>query len=966
MGLGRSHHFVGRGAELEALRLAADDARGGHAELLIIEGEPGIGKTRLAAQLPDRLLLPDDLVLRGHGLQLAGGELPYGVAAELVRDAAQQLGVDVLREHAGGHAVHLALLHPALDGTQRGDDVDRSAMFSAFHHLLGALARERLVCVLVDDLQWVDASSRELLTFVAKALSQTRMLVVCTVRTSRSDVDPIARELAELARAERSQTLTLRPLAPDEVREQVVAVLGAEPAPALLGQVLRRSDGVPLYVEQLLAASGGLSTTLRLNLIDRLAGLSSDAQQYLEAAAVAEGHAYPALVSRVSGLGLACADRARDELLGAGLLEPATGTRDRFHHALLRDAVLGQMTLATRQAWHRAWARALSEDPGPLPPGTSATVLAAHWYGSGDRTPQALLAAAEAARVATRRAGLVEAALWWERTLGLWPRDLPATETVPEIGLSRDAVFLRTSSSVVAAGRDPARMIRLIEAEMEDDPAAAWPKRLYLRLEHARFTELVSGRHVTVLPPEEATSLVARLLSAPSAGFEVLCLRLLAESHSAVLPAAAIDRIVAVVEEDARAGGLRRDVASYLQWRGYVETVRGAGDATVAVFEEWDRLHEPGSGARAAGTVRFLWNLAFVGEYRRAADAVPASVLTSTDTAVVHRWAECLGASAWLRFVLGDWDGALELLEREVAVTGPSTDYLAHAVRARIAALRGEVDTAGEHLATAHTRVPPDEPGCPLSWSREVPLAEADLLLARGDVAGAWAVVARLLGTPLHGDGIEVDHESVLAGARILAALPDPPPDGEGLVRDALERVVALDRLDAAWRDEVHLRLGSSGDPDRWRGVVAAWDAVGHVHHACVARTALATALLSSRQREEATDVLTTAATVAEGLGAAPLLGRIRGIAAPARLGLSGTPEARLPREARRLTRRELEVLALVAAGRSNHDIADELFISYKTASVHVSHIIAKLEVGNRTEAAAYAHQNGILPPPAP
>jgi DNA-binding NarL/FixJ family response regulator len=341
-------------------------------------------------------------------------------------------------------------------------------------------------------------------------------------------------------------------------------------------------------------------------------------------------------------------------------------------------------------------------------------------------------------------------------------------------------------------------------------------------------------------------------------------------------------------------------------------------------------------------------------------------VLASTDASVVGFWRDVIERTAWLRFILGDWDGAVELLERGEALIGPSERVIADALLARITALRGRFDLAEEHLAAAHARVPPDEAGCPLSLSREVPLAEVELHLARGDIDRAWAVVVRLLRAPLHGHGIEVDRESVLMGARVLAGMSDRPSGAEELVLSATERVVAMDRLDAAWRSEVQLRLASSSDPDRWRDVVAAWDSVGHAHHGCVARAALAAALLTSRQREEATDVLASAVTVAEGLGAAPLLGRLRSIAAAARLPVGSASQGQLPREARRLTEREFEVLELVAAGRSNHDIADELFISHKTASVHVSHIIAKLEVSNRTEAAAYAHQNGILPPPAP
>ena len=139
------------------LRGAADDARAGNGRVVLVEGEPGIGKTRLTSELVHELL--------------TGGELAYGVASELLRDLAHRFGDDRLRDLLSAHATALAPLHPPLyprPSDRSAPDpapVDRASIFAAFHSLLLGLSQDRLLCVSVDDLQWVDASSLDLLSY---------------------------------------------------------------------------------------------------------------------------------------------------------------------------------------------------------------------------------------------------------------------------------------------------------------------------------------------------------------------------------------------------------------------------------------------------------------------------------------------------------------------------------------------------------------------------------------------------------------------------------------------------------------------------------------------------------------------------------------------------------------------------------------------------------------------------------
>jgi DNA-binding CsgD family transcriptional regulator len=163
-------------------------------------------------------------------------------------------------------------------------------------------------------------------------------------------------------------------------------------------------------------------------------------------------------------------------------------------------------------------------------------------------------------------------------------------------------------------------------------------------------------------------------------------------------------------------------------------------------------------------------------------------------------------------------------------------------------------------------------------------------------------------------------------------------------------------------------RAAAPSDPGRWAEAAGAWDDLGCPWPAAYARWRLAEALLETgAPHQQAAAQLQQARATARGLGAAPLLAEVELLARRARIALAPEPVAdgdatqpAAPRDELGLTPREREVVALVAEGRTNRQIADTLFISEKTASVHVSNILAKLGVANRAEAAATAHRRGL------
>lgn len=153
-------------------------------------------------------------------------------------------------------------------------------------------------------------------------------------------------------------------------------------------------------------------------------------------------------------------------------------------------------------------------------------------------------------------------------------------------------------------------------------------------------------------------------------------------------------------------------------------------------------------------------------------------------------------------------------------------------------------------------------------------------------------------------------------------------------------------------------RSATERDPDGWPAAIAAWRHLKQPYALAETLLRAAEAAVTRQDRPTAAGLLTEAAAVASDLGAAPLLDRATGLSRRARLGLAGDRRQEGPA---RLTPRELEVLELVAAGHSNRQIGERLFISTKTAGVHVSNILAKLTVTTRLEAAAWAHRRGLF-----
>jgi ATP/maltotriose-dependent transcriptional regulator MalT len=308
------------------------------------------------------------------------------------------------------------------------------------------------------------------------------------------------------------------------------------------------------------------------------------------------------------------------------------------------------------------------------------------------------------------------------------------------------------------------------------------------------------------------------------------------------------------------------------------------------------------------------------------------------------------------QITLGRWDDAIETFERAIELCLPPGLRGVHLLnRGQIAALRGEGEVAARFVDELRALAAIDDP-----YPQQVlPLASLTIewRLAEGDVPGAIEATRRAITE--HDLARDVRHTwpILVAGMRACAAQPDVALARR--IQAIADATPAYGPVMAARRATVAAessRAGGDLDQSAWDDVASAWEALGSPHPLAYALLRSAEAAVTAGARDEASARLSRAAEIADRLGAKPLRAEIGLLARRSRITLAGaTPEAGRPVFG--LTAREQEVLRLVAEGRSNRDIAEELFISAKTASVHVSNILGKLGVASRGEAAATAHR---------
>lgn len=944
----REPPLIERDEQLATLAQRLDDTRAGRGALVLVGGEAGVGKTRLVRVAVEQA---GTRMLRAESTQEA--REPYAPIASL-------LHTHLVSTDDPAAAELLLLL--AGDAAAPSSSYP-SAVAAAILRWLARLGGDGPTVLFLDDLQWSDTATVELLPRLAGELEGMPVLVVAAYRSDEvMRGHPMRKLRVSLRRSAVLDEIEVPPLGPEGTRALATSLLGDEVSPALAATVHDRTQGVPFFVEELAAAlaarglvaaapggvelvPGGevpLPDTVRDAIFVRLEQLGDEARSALAVAAVAGMQFELELLAELG------ATRGIDDAFANGLAEEVAPGVGAFRHALVREAVYAEVPWRRRRELHRGVAEALERR------GASPRLIAEHWLGGGERerARAALVAAAEAScSVHAYR----DAAAAMRTALELWPDDDRE---------GRHDASNRLARCAERAGdlREAARLWDGLLTELDPASGAAARTKSSLALVERLLGNVARA---TALRAEAAAALEAA--GAWAEAFELRLLLVWACDSGAL--EGVLDALDAA---DHAAKQANRD-----DLRARARSLRGQMIARRGRFEEGYELAREGLAlAHESGDAKAIydayWYLAAIGVTR--GDYVGASAALEEATeycrATGLRGDEqfCVACLAKVHARQGEWDRALVLTEGVLASpdTTPAGRWAALWTAGFIAAARGR---------TTDARIWLDElEGMSRRLQHAPGLAEALVSLALADEVDGDDAAARTrylelveLGrrelTNAHHTASTLraavaffaargDAEQVASCTDLLSEVAARFASGDALaaLAHALGEVAALagDAEEAAAQLARALELLRELD---WPFDVA------------MAELRAAPAFVAAGDREMGIDLLVDAYRCFRRLGATPLARR-----AAAALEALGEPiERRLGRRAAGelerggLTRRELEILRRVAVGRTNAEVAGELVLSERTVEMHVRHLLAKLGCRSRTEATARAHELGLV-----
>ena len=978
--------FVGRAGELAALTADLDAAVCGRGGVVLVAGEPGIGKTRLAEELAARATARGAVVLWGRCWEGAGAP-SFWPWVQVVRGYVQVQAGDpaLLRHDLGAGAADIAQLVPAVrdcvpDLPAPPPLEPEAARFRLFDSLAGFLrtaAARRPLLLVLDDLHWADVPSLALLRFMSRELEGTGPLVVGSYRHTEVDQGhPLLAAVADLTRGQH-RWLLLGGLGQQDVASFVALVAGAEASAELAAEVYRQTDGNPFFVTEmvrLLASQGrldpaagsaavlggGLPEGVRAVVAERLGRLSGDCRRILEVAAVVGRDFELRVLQPASGLDAERLLVLLEEAEAARVVGAVPGglSRWRFAHALVREVLYEGLLAARRVHLHGLVGEALeavyAADPGP-----HLAELAHHLV---EAAPGSVETAAKAVQMATLAGRRALEVLAWEEAAELFERALAALELAERPGpQQRCELLLAVGEARMAASDVPAARTAYAQAgelaRRIGSPGALAQAGLGLGSE---FTSGVVdpvqvglleealpalGKADSPLRARVLAGLARALVSTPqverrlalSADAVQMARRL---GDPATLAAVLFGRHLAVWgSERAEVAGERLAIATEVvglaeQIGDRAMALRGRGLRRIDLLELGDLagydadLAAAERAAEELRQLRYRWQLPLAHATRAllAGRFAQAEELMEQGLAVGRRAGDqavgnyYMGIIATLRFMQGRFGELSEAL-RDAAARFPAMVVFRAGLAAALAEA-GRADQARaevERLAASDLAAVPRDP----AWSFSL----ATLALAchhLGD-AGIAATLHPLL-EPYADRNIVTGRVGAicLGPAAYFLGLLDLT---RGLPEQALRRFQHAAALAGRMQGRPMVAMSGEGQ----------------------ARALLA--LDRPGDRQQAAALLEEVAATAQALGIRGLgerAGALRPAASPAPTWPAG------------LTDREVEVLRLIAAGRSNRAIAQALFISPNTVLHHVSSIFAKLGVANRAAAAAYATRRGL------
>jgi DNA-binding CsgD family transcriptional regulator/tetratricopeptide (TPR) repeat protein len=939
-----SEVFVGRVGELRELECALDAARAGRGTAVLVAGEAGIGKTRLASELATRARDTGFEVLLGRSIDFVGTDLPYQPFVEALRPLGEPWQVE-------GRAAR----------SQR-------QVFEEALALLTERAASAPVLLVLEDLHWADTSTLDLVVFLAHHVDDRPLLLFATHRADEPASNERMRRLANgVRRSGSALVLELGPLERDELTALLEARSDGSLPAALTDAIVARAEGNPFYAEELLAAtddeSGELPHGLRDLLLQRVARLDRPTRALLRLAAAAGGDVAYSLLRATTELP---EHDTRDSLRcavehGVLVVDQATGTF-RFRHALLAEAVYATILPGEREELHARLAEELAHSAAAEP-----AALALHWAAAGRRA-EALVASVEAARQAEAVFGLTEALDHLERALALWDA-VPDAPGRAGIGLAELCAWTAELASQTGAAPRAVELVRrgIDLAGRDNSVAAPLHQRLGRYLHECGQTNAglaTLERAVELVPAQPPTPERAQALAALANGFglawrfeesletceQALALARAIGAHATELRTLMVlgSDLVYLGHADEGLDHLRRALQLAEQASDPLAVMR----ASVSLTDALTMLARPRESTRVAEA-----GLEVIRRY-----GIDATVLVSN-------YIEAL-------VMIGEWDMADRVSAAALRGITANYPYMLLMNRADIEIGRGRFDDARAHLDAAGATLR-DDRGLGIY---DVYLAELALWERRWTEADAAVRDGLAMARSPHAAQIRVwlCAKGLRAQAE-LAALASARRDTDAVRRwhARSRKLVALARQAAAEASAVtpnaggwlvlaeaeYQRSHGAARPAAWSEAAATWERLERPPLGAYCRWRQAEALVTAgAPRAELSEPLKQAHALAARIGATPLREELELLAKRVRLDLP-PPDAQSDNtkhgleEVLGLTPREAEVLALVARGYTNREIAATLFISVKTASVHVSHILYKLGAPNRHEAAAIAHR---------
>jgi DNA-binding CsgD family transcriptional regulator/tetratricopeptide (TPR) repeat protein len=937
-----SEGFVGRARELGQLERALNEAAAVRGGTVLVSGDAGIGKTRLAEEVATRARVDGFEVLVGRCLDLVGSELPYQPFVEALRP-------------------------------RQGDAI--GSQLRAFEETLEQLTdltAAAPVLLVLEDLHWADTSTLDLVVFLAHNLDDRRALLLATYRADELASAEGMRRLADgVRRSGSALVVELGPLEREELAALLDARAGVLPS-ALTDAIFARSEGNPFFAEELLAAAGDrggeLPRGLRDVLLQRVARLDRTTQGLLRlAAAAGRDVGYPLLRATT-----ALPERdVRESLRRAvehGVLVPEQATGSfRFRHALLAEAIYATLLPGEREELHARLADELARSGAASP-----AELAPHWAAAG-RSAEALAASVEAARQAEAVLGLAEAHAHLERALALW-HAVPDAAELAGLDLAELCAWTAERASQVGAAT---RSVELARRAIELVGAEDLHRAALLHVRLGEYLYEIGSNDAGLGALERAVELVPAEPPSPERAYSLASLAgglMVAWRHAESLPlgeqALALARGVGAREAEVRAlTVLGNDLAYLSRGEEGLAHLRQALQLADEIGDHW--------GLERA-YVNLTDALTMLGQFRESARVGQAGLEVMgrygiDRTLLVTNRIEALLA-------IGDWDEAERLSAAALRGITSSFRYVLLIVRADVEIGRGEFDAARAHLEAARATLREDRlvglyDACLADlalWERR--WTDADAAIHEG-LAQARQREAAQIRVRMCAKGLRAQAElAALARARRDPdALRDRLAEARKLLaaaRRAAAAAAAVTPNAAGWlglAEAEHGRARGQARPEHWAAAATTWEQLERPPLAAYCRWRQAEALVAAgAPRIDTTVPLRKAHAVAARIGAEPLLRELELLAERARLELA-PPDAE-PAHAKQgmeellgLTAREAEVLTLVARGFTNREIAAELVISVNTAGVHVSHILRKLDAPNRREAAAIAHR--LAPP---